>query len=162
MCFVIPFTLDVRLTCGRTSRGHTGGRSRRISPPSFCGVFLHFYAFISIARKRIQPSLSLVDREVECTENNVPDIVLLTRCYYHHRGIGFNAMESFRASYRLLLCFHTQTSWEFPPLIGGRSEGFDAFSFFFFLMHYLALLFDDHCCCCCCCCCCYHTYSYYT
>ena len=27
-----------RQTCGRTSRGHTGGRSYRISPPSFCGV----------------------------------------------------------------------------------------------------------------------------
>ena len=28
--------------CGRTSRGHTGGRSHRISPPSFCGACLHF------------------------------------------------------------------------------------------------------------------------
>ena len=30
-------------SCGRTSRGHTGGRSHRISPPSFCGACLHFY-----------------------------------------------------------------------------------------------------------------------
>ena len=30
-------------TCGRTSRGHTGGRSHRISPPSFCGACLDFY-----------------------------------------------------------------------------------------------------------------------
>ena len=29
--------------CGRTSRGHTEGRSHRISPPSFCGASLHFY-----------------------------------------------------------------------------------------------------------------------
>ena len=84
---------------GRTSRGHTGGRSHRISrPPSFCGVcvcvffpfILHINsldvragvtqeeghkgflvhllsavrAFIFLAR-RIQPFLSLVDREVE-------------------------------------------------------------------------------------------------
>ena len=31
-----------RLTCGRTSRGHTGGRSYSISPPSFCGACLYF------------------------------------------------------------------------------------------------------------------------
>ena len=29
--------------CGRTSRGHTGGRSHRISPPFFCGACLNFY-----------------------------------------------------------------------------------------------------------------------
>ena len=32
-----------RQTYGRTSRGHTGGRSHRISPPSFCDVCLTFY-----------------------------------------------------------------------------------------------------------------------
>ena len=31
-----------RQLCGRTSRGHTGGRSHRISPPSFCGACLNF------------------------------------------------------------------------------------------------------------------------
>ena len=31
-----------RRTCGRTSRGHTGGRAHRISPPSFCGACLNF------------------------------------------------------------------------------------------------------------------------
>ena len=37
---IIPFLLDVR-PCGRTSRGHTGGRSHKISPPpSFCGTVL--------------------------------------------------------------------------------------------------------------------------
>ena len=31
--------------CGRTSRGHTGGRSHRIShPPSFCGACLNFFS----------------------------------------------------------------------------------------------------------------------
>ena len=33
-----------RQVCGRTSRGHTGGRLHRIfHPPSFCGACLHFY-----------------------------------------------------------------------------------------------------------------------
>ena len=46
---------------GCTSRGHTEGRSHRIShPPPFCGACL----FIFLER-RIQPFLSLVDREVE-------------------------------------------------------------------------------------------------
>ena len=38
----IQFILDVRLV-GRTGRGHTGGRSHRIShPPFFCGACLTF------------------------------------------------------------------------------------------------------------------------
>ena len=32
-----------RQVFGRTSRGHTGGMSHRISPPSFCGACLDFY-----------------------------------------------------------------------------------------------------------------------
>ena len=32
-----------RHTCGRTSRGHTGGRSHKISLLSFCGACLNFY-----------------------------------------------------------------------------------------------------------------------
>ena len=44
-----------------TSRGHTGGRSHRISHPPFPSAV---HAFIFFA-KRIQPFLSLVDREVE-------------------------------------------------------------------------------------------------
>ena len=39
---VFPFILDIKFV-GRTSRGHTGGRSHRIShPPSFCGACLNF------------------------------------------------------------------------------------------------------------------------
>ena len=42
-----------------------GGRSHRISPSSFCGACLNFLA------RRIQPFLSLVDREVEfCVPTN--------------------------------------------------------------------------------------------
>ena len=43
-CMMCVFVLSSHLlTCGRTSRRHTGGRSRRISPPSFCGACLNFY-----------------------------------------------------------------------------------------------------------------------
>ena len=54
MCVVIPFIYSGRQTYGRTSRSHT--RSRHL--PSAV------LAFIFLAR-RIQPFLSLVDREVE-------------------------------------------------------------------------------------------------
>ena len=40
MCVFFPSILDIN---GRTSRGHTGGRSHRIfNPPSFCGACLDF------------------------------------------------------------------------------------------------------------------------
>ena len=42
VCVFFPFIPDIKFV-GRTSRGHTGGRSHRIShPPSFCGACLHF------------------------------------------------------------------------------------------------------------------------
>ena len=42
LCVSFPFILDIKFV-GRTSRGHTGGRSHRIShPPSFCGAYLNF------------------------------------------------------------------------------------------------------------------------
>ena len=47
LCFcclgcVCPSILDIKFV-GRTSRGHTGGRSHRIfNPPSFCGACLDF------------------------------------------------------------------------------------------------------------------------
>ena len=64
-CVVIPFILDVR-PVDVPAGGHTGGWSHR--------GFLHLpsavLALIFIAR-RIQPSLSLVDREVEfCVPTN--------------------------------------------------------------------------------------------
>ena len=41
-CVFFPFILDIKFV-GRTSRGHTGGRSHRIfNPPSFCGACLDF------------------------------------------------------------------------------------------------------------------------
>ena len=40
VCVFFPFFLDIKFV---TSRGHTGGRSHRISrPPSFCGACLYF------------------------------------------------------------------------------------------------------------------------
>ena len=42
VCVFFLFILDIKFV-GRTSRGHTGGRSHRIShPPSFCGACLNF------------------------------------------------------------------------------------------------------------------------
>ena len=42
VCVFFPFILDIKFV-GCTSRGHTGGRSHRIShPPSFCGACLNF------------------------------------------------------------------------------------------------------------------------
>ena len=66
VCVFFPFILDIKFV-GRTSRGHTGGRSHRIShPPSFCGACLNFSR-----EKRIQPFLSLLDREIDfCVIND--------------------------------------------------------------------------------------------
>ena len=42
VCVFFPFILDIKFV-GRTSRGHTRGRSHRIfHPPSFCGACLNF------------------------------------------------------------------------------------------------------------------------
>ena len=42
VCVFFPSILDIKFV-GRTSRGHTGGKSHRIShPPSFCGACLNF------------------------------------------------------------------------------------------------------------------------
>ena len=60
VCLFFPFILDIKFV-ERTSRGHTGGRSDRVShPPSLSAV----RALIFLAR-RIQPFRSLVDREVD-------------------------------------------------------------------------------------------------
>ena len=59
-----PIYSGHQTTCGRTSRGRIG-RSHRISPPSVV-LALTFNA------RRSQPSLSLVDREVEfCVHTNL-------------------------------------------------------------------------------------------
>ena len=66
VCVFFPSILDIKFV-GRTSRGHTGGRLHRIfNPPSFCGGALIFVA------RRIQPFLSLVDREVERINRSPP------------------------------------------------------------------------------------------
>ena len=49
-----------RQTCARTSRGHTGGRLNMIYPPSFSALI-----FIARHLRKIQRSLSLVDREAK-------------------------------------------------------------------------------------------------
>ena len=58
VCVFFPFILDIKFV-GRTSRGHTGGSSHRIShPPSFCGTCLNF------SREKDLAIPSLVDCEV--------------------------------------------------------------------------------------------------
>ena len=60
VCVFFPFILDIKFV-GRTSRGHTGGRSHRIShPPSFCGACLNF-----TREKDSAIPFPLVEREVE-------------------------------------------------------------------------------------------------
>ena len=49
--YVLSSHFSRRLACGHTSRGHTGGRSRRISPPPLYGAYLSFNA------TRLQPRL---------------------------------------------------------------------------------------------------------
>ena len=58
VCVFFPSILDIKFV-GRTSRGHTGRSHRIFNPPSFCG------ACLDVVARRIQPFLSLVDREVE-------------------------------------------------------------------------------------------------
>ena len=51
---------DVRLACGRTSRGHTEG--------SHTGFLVHLPAAVlalTFLARRLRPFLSLVDREIE-------------------------------------------------------------------------------------------------
>ena len=57
VCVAMPFVLDVRDV--DAPAGVAGGRSHIISPPSFCVLPLIFIA------RRIQPSLSFVNREIE-------------------------------------------------------------------------------------------------
>ena len=66
-----PFILDIKFV-GRTGRGHTGGSSHRI--------FIHLPSAVRVLlflARRIQPFLSLVDREVDFLCSN--DIS--TRCF---------------------------------------------------------------------------------
>ena len=58
VCVFFPFIGDIKFV-GRTSRGHTEGRSPRISHPPFCGACLIFF------REKDSAIPSLVDREVE-------------------------------------------------------------------------------------------------
>ena len=44
VCVFFPFMFDIKFV-GRTSRGHTGGRSHRICHPPFCGARLNLYIF---------------------------------------------------------------------------------------------------------------------
>ena len=70
VCVFFPFILDIKFV-GRTSRGHT-------EEEGHTGFFIHLLsavrALIFLAR-RIEPFLSLVDREVELLRTN--DLIVL-------------------------------------------------------------------------------------
>ena len=78
VCVFFPFILDIKFV-GRTSRGHTGGRSHRIShPPSFCGACLDFSSYDVLNRFAISwereilnfvciPVKSIVEFKLSCS-----------------------------------------------------------------------------------------------
>ena len=70
LCVFFPFILGIKVV-GRTSGGHTGGRSHRrkvTQEEGHTGFLIHLpfavRALVFLAR-RIQPFLSLVDREAK-------------------------------------------------------------------------------------------------
>ena len=72
VCVFFPFILDIKFA-GRTSRGHTGGRSHRIShPPSFCGACLNF------SREK---------------GSAIPSLVILYSCLYFFPILDLNQNE---------------------------------------------------------------------
>ena len=65
VCVFFPSILDIKFV-GRTSRGHTGGRShRRKVTQDFSSTFFLRCVPKTFLARRIEPFLSLVDREVE-------------------------------------------------------------------------------------------------
>ena len=90
VCVFFPFILDIKFV-GRTSRGHTGGRSHRISHPPFPSAVR---ALIFLAT-RIQPFLSLVDRELEFC------VLVLHFCSFF-----FSLRENHTTSSLLLVSLH--------------------------------------------------------
>ena len=55
------------------------------------------------------------------------DILLLTQCYYHHRGTRLNAIRRFLSSQPII----PPKRFDISPLARGCSEGLDAFRVFF-------------------------------
>ena len=78
VCVVIPFILDVRLVDAPAGAGVT-------QEEGHTGFLIHLpsavHAFIFIAR-RIQPSLPLVDREVELIVLHLLGIIFLHFCIF--------------------------------------------------------------------------------
>ena len=67
MCVCCHPIYSGRQTCGRTSRGHTGGRPYRISPPSFCDACLIFWHEESFSR----PFPSSTAKSILCTHESI-------------------------------------------------------------------------------------------
>ena len=64
VCVFFPFILDIKFL-GRTSRGHTGGRSHRRKVTGFLIHLLSAVRALIFLARRIQPFISLVDCGVE-------------------------------------------------------------------------------------------------
>ena len=95
--------------------------------PSMCLMMYHYivlcfvFAFCLVSRHGVYVVSVLYDGGL------LPDIMLLTQCYYH-RGTRLNAMKS---CFCLCgLCSHLLNALTFSSLIGGCSEGLDALRFF--------------------------------
>ena len=96
VCVFFPFILDNIKLVGRTSWGHTAGRSHRIFHSNLPSVV---HALIFLAR-RIQPFLSLVDREVHflCTNDlvvlhSLGICICIYICIFFVRKIPFTGIE---------------------------------------------------------------------
>ena len=64
-----------------------------------------------------------IDVSVQYSGGLLPDIILLTQCYYH-RGTRFKAMKRFGIYLQPISHLNVLT---FSPLTGGCSEGLGAF-----------------------------------
>ena len=97
----LPFIPDIKFV-GRTSRGHTGGRSYSSGFVFIVYVLVYYYYHLWWCTK-----LSLfcfycffwcpcmaINVSVQYNGGLLPDIILLTRCYFH-RGTRLYAMKRF-------------------------------------------------------------------
>ena len=91
-----------------------------------CYVFVWCPFFFLTSLIADGPPCIAINVSVQHNGGLLPDIILLTQCYYH-RGTRLNAIKRF--------CIYLQPMMPnvlaFPPLTGGCSEGLDAFRFFF-------------------------------
>ena len=80
VCVFFPSILDIKFV-GRTSRGHTGGRSHRIfNPPSFCGACLDFCREKDSCKLKKTKVLHGIERVPQC------GCIILITVYLHQNN----------------------------------------------------------------------------